>query len=421
MFRLTNMLLSGRSIAAGLVLAALSLQCSPLRQAGAGVTPVSEASAVTSVSGVSEGEGTVSSAYAGAQGSPSAQAYVSGTATACGASAGAPAHGAGDSSIAGAGTGLSACVAPPFIRRGDRVALIAPSYYASEDKVQSALDTLGSWGLVPVLGPNVGQKHLSSYAGTLPQRLGDLRWALHDPDIKAIFCVRGGYGTIHMVSGLTPADFSDTPKWLVGYSDITTLLSMSVRAGVMGIHGPMGTSFAGKDADTWSGERLRELMFGVVPKYVLPAHPQDVYGSAEGVLVGGNMCTLVPLLGSRADALACGDFILFVEEVGESLHNLDRLLNTMLLGGALDRCKGVILGQFTDCRDDLGCGGAETLFRSYLEPLGIPVCCAFPAGHDTPNLPLIMGAPVRLSVSPGGSTLEFLLDAPTCTVTPDGR
>ncbi len=413
--------LSGRSIAAGLVLAALSLQCSPLRQAGAGVTPVSEASAGTSVSGVSEGEGTVSSAYAGAQDSPSAQAYVSRTATACGASAGTPASGAVDSSIAGAGTGLSACVAPPFIRRGDRVALIAPSYYASADKVQSALDTLGSWGLVPVLGPNVGQKHLSSYAGTLPQRLGDLRWALHDPDIKAIFCVRGGYGTIHMVSGLTPADFSDTPKWLVGYSDITTLLSMSVRAGVMGIHGPMGTSFAGKDADTWSGERLRELMFGVIPKYVLPAHPQDVYGSAEGVLVGGNMCTLVPLLGSRADALACGDFILFVEEVGESLHNLDRLLNTMLLGGALDRCKGVILGQFTDCRDDLGCGGAETLFRSYLEPLGIPVCCAFPAGHDTPNLPLIMGAPVRLSVSPGGSTLEFLLDSPTCIVTPDGR
>ena len=132
--------------------------------------------------------------------------------------------------------------------------------------------------------------------------------------------------------------------------------------------------------------------------------------------MGGNLSTLVPLLGTWADALGQEDYILFVEEVGASTHNLDRLINTLILRGALDRCKGVILGQFTDCKDDLGCGGAEELLSSYFGSLGIPVACAFPAGHDTPNLPLIMGARVSLDVTASTSTLTFFIDAPRRTI-----
>lgn len=275
------------------------------------------------------------------------------------------------------------------------------------ESIDSAAAVIRSWGFVPVIGPNVGNTYRGSYAGTPEERVADLRWALRNPSVKAILCNRGGYGTIHMIDLLAPEDFSRFPKWLVGYSDITTLTEMETCSGVMSIHGAMGRSLIKHNGQDESSILMRDILTGSIPRYTVPAHPQNIPGSATGVLVGGNLCTFSPILGTWADATAGEDFILFMEEVEENMSHIDRLMNTLILNGVFNRCKGVILGQFTDCEANLEYESVEQLLCSYLKDYGIPVCCGFPAGHDEVNYPLIMGSRVTLTVTDTLSTISF--------------
>lgn len=301
------------------------------------------------------------------------------------------------------------CVAPAYLKPGDKVALISPSYYCSMETALAAVDTLRSWGYEPVIGPNVGKKFLEHYAGTVEERLADLRWALKDPDIKAILCLRGGYSTLHLVEGLPLKELTASPKWLVGYSDITTLLSMEACAGVMSIHGVMGCNIAkqGSVNVQQSCTLLRNLLQGQVPRYALPAHKENILGRATGTLVGGNLATFAPLLCSQVNEIGQSDIILFVEEVEETHHNIDRLFNMLKMSGVLAHCKGIVLGDFTDCKNDVGYESVEAMLRQYIEPYHIPLLCGFPAGHEKLNLPLVIGAPVTMDVRADGATLSF--------------
>lgn len=299
------------------------------------------------------------------------------------------------------------CVAPSYLKPGDKVALISPSYYCSMETSRAAADTLRSWGYEPVIGANVGKQFLEHYAGTVEERLADLHWALSDPDIKAIVCVRGGYSTLHLVESLPLKELAASPKWMIGYSDITTLLSMEACAGVMGIHGVMGCNIADPDSTGQSCPLLRNLLQGQVPRYELPAHKENILGRASGTLVGGNLATFAPLLGTQADAISKTDIILFVEEVEETHHNIDRLFNILKMNGVLAHCKGIILGDFTDCENDVGYESVEAMLREYIAPYNIPLLCDFPAGHEKVNLPLVMGAPVTMDVREDGATLTF--------------
>ena len=306
------------------------------------------------------------------------------------------------------GAGPKKPVVPAYLKTGDKVALITPSYYSSMETALAAAETLRGWGYEPVIGPNVGKKYLDYYAGTVEERLADLRWALNDPDIKAIICLRGGYSTLHLVEGLPLKELAASPKWLIGYSDITTLLSMEACAGVMSIHGVMGCNITGSGSVYGEQSRmlLRDLLKGQVPQYELPTHPLNIIGQATGTLVGGNLATLVPLLGTPADPVT-DSIILFLEEVEETYHNIDRLFNMLMINGVLAKCNGIILGDFTDCEDDLGYGSVEAMLREYIAPYNIPLLCGFPAGHEKVNLPLVMGAPVTLDVRDDGATLSF--------------
>ena len=272
-----------------------------------------------------------------------------------------------------------------------------------------AADTLRSWGYEPVIGPNVGKKFLEHYAGNVEERLADIRWALKDPDIKAILCLRGGYSTLHLVEGLPLKELVASPKWLIGYSDITTLLSMEACAGVMSIHGVMGCNIAKQDSVNvqQSCTLLRNLLKGQVPRYELPAHKENILGRAKGTLVGGNLATFAPLLCSQVNEIGQADIILFVEEVEETHHNIDRLFNMLKMSGVLAHCKGIILGDFTDCTNDVGYESVEAMLRQYIEPYHIPLLCGFPAGHEKLNLPLVIGAPVTMEVRADGATLTF--------------
>ena len=301
----------------------------------------------------------------------------------------------------------SRCTLPPYLKKGDKVALLSPAYSTPYENVVNTVAVLRGWGLEPVVGPNVEKLHAGKYAGTVAERLSDIRWALNDPDIKAIICNRGGYGTIHFVNELSPSELAAHPKWIVGFSDITTLHSIECCAGVMSIHGTMSSFLGPSQGRDTTSVLLRDLLMGKVPRYELPSHPQNITGRATGTLVGGNLCTFAPLMGSPADVTTQEDFILFLEEVEEPMRNLDRLFNSLLIRGAMSRCRGVILGQFTDCGTDLEYESAEAMLCEYLKKYNIPVLCGFPAGHDKVNLPLVIGANVTLDVRSDGATVSF--------------
>ena len=303
-------------------------------------------------------------------------------------------------------SGFLTCLKPKTLSPGDKVALLSPAYYTDMENVYKTAELLQTWGLEPVIGPNVGKTYAEKYAGTVEQRLSDIKWALDNPDIKAIICNRGGYGVIHLTDIVAQSEFTKNPKWVVGYSDITNLHSMLQVAGVMSLHATMSSSLA-KGGNDLTSTLMRDLIMGKVPEYTIPAHPQNICGKATGVLVGGNLMTFAPLVGSNADVTAFDDIILFIEEVGESMHNIDRQINMLRLTGALNRCKGIILGEFTDCGHELGYENVEEMIRQYLVQYNIPVACGFPAGHDDINLPLVLGAPVTLDVTPEATRLLF--------------
>lgn len=301
------------------------------------------------------------------------------------------------------------CMQPDYLKAGDKVALISPSYYTPMENVEKTADVLRSWGLVPVIGPNVGKVVDGRYAGTVEERVSDIRWALNDPSVKAIICNRGGYGTIQLIDMMTMAEIKASPKWLVGFSDITTLHGLFSRSGVMSIQGTM-SSFLAKGGTDDTSTLMRDLLLGNVPRYELPANKQNITGKASGVLVGGNLCTFVPNLGSQADATMGKDIILFVEEVEESMHNIDRQMRILQMHGVLDRCKGIILGEFTDCGTEFTYESVEAMLHEMLKDYDIPVLCGFPGGHGDVNLPLVMGAPVTIDVRSDGATLQFNMD-----------
>lgn len=298
-------------------------------------------------------------------------------------------------------------VRPAFLEKGDRIAIISPSYRMEPSSLEAALDTVRDWGYEPVATPylNAGK---GTYAGDADVRASDLIWALKDGKSKAIICSRGGYGAIHLLGRVPLELFRANPKWLVGYSDITTLHAMSVASGVESVHGVMLSSVE-EDTGNVSSDALLSLLSGSVPSYRLPAYKFNVTGSVKGRMVGGNFITMNALLGTEYDFLGCGqDVILFVEEVEESMHAIDRLFNVLMLRKNFNRVKGIVFGQFTDCAADLPYDSVEQMLSGYLSASGIPVAFGFPAGHGHPNLPFIEGAAVELTVDASGSRIEFL-------------
>ena len=306
---------------------------------------------------------------------------------------------------------LAECTAPAFLKKGDKVALLSPSYSTPDSNIQNTAAVLKEWGFEPVIGKNVGKLDAGKYAGTAQERADDFTAALKDTSIKAILSNRGGYGTIQLVDLIDLKLVTDNPKWLIGFSDITTLHAMETKAGVMSIHGTM-SSFIGKNRGKDDNSTLlRDLLKGTVPTYKVPKHKFNQKGKAEGILVGGNMATFVPLVGASDIDVFSGDgIILFMEEVGESLHNIDRMFNALELHGVMENVKGVILGEFVDSGTDLNYETTEEMLSKYLKKYNIPVLCGFPAGHDDVNVPIVMGAKVKMDVTDNGATLAFDID-----------
>ena len=287
-------------------------------------------------------------------------------------------------------------IQPPYLKAGDKVALVSPAYWVPQEALQQAAETIKSWGLLPVIGPNTNNLNVNAYAGTADERAADLLWALEDDSIKAVICSRGGYGSIHLLNRIPQEIFQQHPKWIIGHGDITILLYAVAGNGVMCLHGPMAFQIASNQEPATT--ITRNILFGKLPQYVIPSNPYNRIGHAEGILVGGNLSSFCSVSGTKYNLPARQDIILFIEEVEESLHDIDRLFYMLRLQQNFERVKGIIFGTFNSIKYDLQYGSVEQMLVAHLLEYDIPICCGFPVGSNS-CIPLIEGAHCTLDVT----------------------
>ena len=298
-------------------------------------------------------------------------------------------------------------VQPPYLAPGDKVALVSPAYWVPQEAILQAAETIISWGLQPVLGPHTNNLNVNAYAGTADERAADLMWALEDDSIKAIMCSRGGYGTIHLLNRVPIECFRQHPKWIIGHGDITILLYIVASSGVMCLHGPMAFQIASRQEPATT--ITRNILFGTLPQYKIPANPYNRIGHAEGILVGGNLSSYCSVAGTKYHLPGKQDIILFIEEVEESLHDIDRLFYMLRLQHDFERVRGIIFGTFSSIKYDLQYGSVEQMLIAHLKEYEIPICCGFPVGSNS-CIPLIEGAPCSLDVAGDHALLTYKMN-----------
>ncbi len=297
-------------------------------------------------------------------------------------------------------------IAPPTLQKGDLVYLCAPAKAIEENYIVAAENWLASIGLRALRS-----KHLTGrqdyFSGSELQRLSDLQEGLDHPEAKAIWCVRGGYGSIQLVDGLQWAAFIRAPKWLVGFSDICVLHHKVQALGIQSIHGTMALNIEKNSA--FAKNRLQELLFGEKRNFTFASHPQNQLGKASGTLIGGNLSIIYSLLASP-ERYDFSGAILFIEDLAEHLYHIDRMMHALRKCGALDQIQGLIVGGMTDLEDtDVPFGKTiEGLILSHFSYRKIPICFDFPAGHIADNQALNLGAVVELGAQENQCFLSYL-------------
>jgi muramoyltetrapeptide carboxypeptidase len=296
-------------------------------------------------------------------------------------------------------------IIPPFLKKGDKVAITCPAKKLPSP-MADAISLLQSWGLEVVLGETVTASY-NQFAGSDELRAKDMQRFINDNSIKAIIAARGGYGTIRMIDLVDFSRLATNPKWIVGFSDITLLHSHVIsNYNLACIHGQMPLNIV--DASAYSLETLRMALFGEGLSYQLPPNPLNRSGEATGVLIGGNLSLLVALNGSISDLDYAGK-ILFIEDVGEYLYSIDRMLRCLYRAGKLKNLAGLMVGGFTDMKDnDIPFG--QTITDMVMDIVGehhFPVCFDFPAGHIPNNCSLMLGQAAKLSVKQDGAAISY--------------
>ena len=296
-------------------------------------------------------------------------------------------------------------ITPPYLQKGDTVAILATARKHIVKSMQPTIDLLESWGLHVVIGKSIGLEE-NQLAGKDEDRAADLQEQLDNPNIKAIWCARGGYGTVRVVDLIDFTQFKKHPKWLVGFSDVTVLHNHLNTMGYKSIHGIMPISLA--KASPEAIESLRLSLFGQPLKYSIDPHPMNRLGKASGELVGGNLSILYSLLGSPS-AIDCKDKILYIEDLDEYLYHIDRMMMNLKRNGCLESLKGIIVGSMTDMKDnDIPWGkNALEIVQDVTKKYNIPMIFNFPAGHIHDNRALILGNTVSIEVTENCSTVVF--------------
>ncbi len=300
-------------------------------------------------------------------------------------------------------------IVPTPIYPGSKIRIVAPAGKVSEKYVIPAAQWLTDQGYNVVLGQHVFNRHFQ-FAGTDKQRLHDLQQAIDDSETDAIICARGGYGTVRIINQLDFSKFKENPKWLVGFSDITVIHACLNKLQVASIHATMPRYFFDENGNvTENLETLMHLLAGKPEAYTIDHQSNNKKGVAAAELVGGNLSIVSSLTGTKFDMDTNGK-ILFLEDIDEFLYHTDRMVNQLKLAGKLDQLVGLIVGDFTNMKDNDSPFGAsvQEIILEAVKEFNYPVIFGFPAGHDQRNLALAFGKKYKIEVTDNKSIVTLI-------------
>ncbi|MEA3317654.1 MAG: LD-carboxypeptidase [Bacteroidota bacterium] len=289
-------------------------------------------------------------------------------------------------------------ITPRYLEKGDKIGIVAPARKISLEEITPAIKILENWGFNIVLGKNLF-KSKNQFSGSDKERAEDMQDMLNNRDVKAIFCARGGYGTIKILEHLNFDKFTASPKWIIGYSDITALHAhVNTNLNIETLHATMPINFANNNT-----ESLNSLLSAVTGKklfYHVNEHKYNNKGKCEGEIVGGNLSVIYSIAATKYD-INTKNKILFIEDLDEYLYHIDRMMMNLKLSGKFDNLKGLIIGGMNKMNDNTVPFGknAYEIIHEIIKDYNFPVCFNFKAGHIEPNLALILGRKVKLNIS----------------------
>ena len=297
---------------------------------------------------------------------------------------------------------------PPYLQKDDLIGLVCPAGYMASEKVQACVNTLQQWGYRVKIGSTVGSASENYFSGTREERLNDFQQMLDDDEVKAILCARGGYGTTHIIDDLNFKKFREQPKWIIGFSDITIFhCHLYAKYYISSLHAPMAAAFNDAESSNEYLESLKKALEGKKIKYQTAPFEFNKKGEGIGELVGGNLALLAHIAGSDSDIKTKGR-ILFLEDTGEYLYNIDRMLYQLKRSGKLSKLAGLIIGGFTDGKDTERPYGKNVyeIIHDVVKEYDYPVCYGSPVSHEKENYALKIGVGYKLKVARNKVTLE---------------
>jgi len=302
-------------------------------------------------------------------------------------------------------------IRPEYLKVGDTIAIIAPSGVLNdhENYINKAKKLLESWELNVIIEKNIFNNY-GHFSGTDKERTKDFQRALDDKTISAIWCARGGYGAMRIIDDLDYTEYLKTPKWIIGYSDITAIHNDLHILGSESIHSIMCKSLEDKNINNdRSIQALKDVLFGNKLSYNFNNKPENKLGKTSGQIVGGNLTLLHGLIGSKSSINTDGK-ILFIEDLGEYHYHIDRMLISLKRAGYFDNCNGLVVGDFSDLRENTTPFGKniKEIILDAIKEFNFPVLFDFPAGHEELNMPIILGRNIIMDINSSKSTIEFL-------------
>ena len=290
-------------------------------------------------------------------------------------------------------------IRPPSLEPGNKVGIVAPARKVSREEMHPAIKCFESWGYKVMEGKYLYGSD-DQFSGTDYERAADFQSMLNDPDIRAIFCARGGYGSVRIIDRLDFSSFVEHPKWIVGYSDITVFHShINKHLGIQTLHAAMPINFPPDGHMNSSLESMRAILKGEDPEYNIPYNHFNKFGTARGRITGGNLSILCSIIGTASDTDTEGK-ILFLEDLDEYLYHIDRMMMNLKRSGKLEKLAGLVVGGMNDMNDNevpFGKTAYEIIAES-VSDYNFPVIFDFKGGHISENLGLIIGGMCEMEV-----------------------
>ncbi len=298
---------------------------------------------------------------------------------------------------------------PPYLKKDDTIGILCPAGFMPYEKAQTAINVLQKWGHKIKTGSTLGSQ-FNYFSGTDEQRLNDLQQMLDDESIKAIFCARGGYGIGRIIDKLNFKKFKKYPKWIIGFSDVTLLhFHIYAKYKVASLHAPMAAAFNDHGYKNIYVQSLQRALSGLKANYECEQHPFNKNGSTTGRLIGGNLSLITHLIGTSSN-INTKNKILFIEDTGEYIYNIDRMLYQLKRNAKLEKLAGLVVGGFTEMKDTTIPYGqsAEEVIRDIIKEYDYPVCYNFPVSHNIENYALKIGGKYELAVGKKSTILREL-------------